>query len=54
MGELKTIEQTDALSLKLKDDIASHESLRNIEASYSNLLQGIPFIITMKDNKLFP
>ncbi len=54
MGELKTIEQSDALTLKLKDDIASHESIRNIEASYSNLLQGIPFIITMKDNNLFP
>jgi hypothetical protein len=54
MGELKTIEPTDALSLKLKEDIASHESIRNIEASYSKLLQGIPFITTMKDSKLFP
>jgi hypothetical protein len=39
--ELKTIEQNEAWSVKLKDDPASEENIRKIEANYSKLLQGI-------------
>jgi hypothetical protein len=43
IGELKTIEQNDTLSHQMKDNTAIDEKIRNIEASYCKLLQGINY-----------
>jgi hypothetical protein len=41
IGELKNIEQYDTLSEMMKGDTAIAVKIRNIEANYSKLLQGI-------------
>jgi hypothetical protein len=44
IGELKNIEQYDTLSEMMKDDTAIEVKIRNIEANYSKLLQGISLL----------